>query len=141
VAPDVYPLSGADTLKSRPGWFHPDYTSTDAANLDATLDVQETGDVAHRNPILAADNPLDAEEVAALQDASEDLGAAFVDSLTARDDSTAYAEGDYYEAEGRAWEVTTAGTSAASPPAGLADAGTDIGETVVDGTATVTRRY
>ena len=45
VAPSTYPLSGADTLKSRPEWFHSPYDSTTA--LDASLPLQETGDVAH----------------------------------------------------------------------------------------------
>lgn len=47
VAPVTYPLSGADTLLSRPEWFHQvrDYSDTEA--LDAGLSVQETGDVAH----------------------------------------------------------------------------------------------
>jgi hypothetical protein len=44
VAPDVYPLSGPDTLKSRPEWFHSPYTS--AGKLDTTLGVQDAGDVA-----------------------------------------------------------------------------------------------
>jgi hypothetical protein len=57
VAPVTYPLSGANTLKSRPGWFHPPYEST--SQLDAGLPLQETGDVAHRNPILAADDTVD----------------------------------------------------------------------------------
>lgn len=47
VSPETYPLSGATTAKSRPEWFHPDYTST--TNLDSSLPVQETGDVAHNN--------------------------------------------------------------------------------------------
>ena len=45
VAPSTYPLSGVDTLKSRPEWFHSPYDSTTA--LDASLPIQETGDVAH----------------------------------------------------------------------------------------------
>lgn len=58
VAPSTYPLSGADTLKSRPGWFHPPYSSTDPENLmTGTGVVQETGDVAHREPILESDLP------------------------------------------------------------------------------------
>lgn len=48
VAPETYPLSGADVYKSRPEWFHSPYQDTE--NLDGTLDVQETGDVAHNNP-------------------------------------------------------------------------------------------
>lgn len=47
VAPSTYPLSGPDTLKSTPEWFHAPYTAT--TNLDAGLAVQETGDVAHND--------------------------------------------------------------------------------------------
>lgn len=47
VSPETYPLSGPDTKKSRPEWFHSPYTDTTA--LDAGLAVQETGDVAHNN--------------------------------------------------------------------------------------------
>lgn len=48
VAPETYPLSGPDTLKSRPEWFHQPYNATTA--LDGGLAVQETGDVAHNEP-------------------------------------------------------------------------------------------
>lgn len=68
VYPSTYPLSGADTLLSRPEWFHQPYEGTTA--LDAGLSVQEAGDVAHRNPLLPRDNPLDSDEV---QDALDDL--------------------------------------------------------------------
>ena len=48
VSPVTYPLSGADTLVSRPEWFTPnddgDYGTTTA--LDEDLTFQETGDVA-----------------------------------------------------------------------------------------------
>lgn len=47
VAPSTYPMSGPETLKSTPEWFHSPYTGT--TNLDETLPVQETGDVAHNN--------------------------------------------------------------------------------------------
>jgi hypothetical protein len=49
VAPVTYPLSGPTTLKSTPEWFHSPYNTT--ANLDAGLDIQETGDVAHNQEI------------------------------------------------------------------------------------------
>ena len=55
VAPVTYPLSGANVLKSRPEWFTPPYTGT--TKLDAGLAEQATGDVAHRNPILAGRRP------------------------------------------------------------------------------------
>ena len=66
VAPVTYPLSGADVNKSRPEWFTSPYQTTTA--LQAGV-LQETGDVAHRNPILARDVPVDQ----LLQDAVEDL--------------------------------------------------------------------
>ena len=45
VAPETYPLSGADIGVSRPEWFTSPYNTTTA--LDVGLAVQETGDVAH----------------------------------------------------------------------------------------------
>ena len=46
VGPVTYPLSGADTVKSRPEWFNgPTYNTTTA--LNASLPIQATGDVAH----------------------------------------------------------------------------------------------
>ena len=50
VGPNTYPLSGADTPKSKPEWYHAPYTGT--TNLNASLTVQATGDVAHRNPTI-----------------------------------------------------------------------------------------
>ena len=50
VSPVTYPLSGADTAKSTPEWFHSPYTGT--TNLNASLPIQQTGDVAHRNPVI-----------------------------------------------------------------------------------------
>ena len=44
VYPSTYPLSGVETLKSRPEWFHTPYTSS--GHLDSSLDVQAAGDVA-----------------------------------------------------------------------------------------------
>jgi len=57
VAPVTYPISGANVAKSRPEWFTAPYESTTA--LDAGLPIQETGDVAHRNPLLAVDDTTD----------------------------------------------------------------------------------
>jgi hypothetical protein len=57
VAPETYPLSGPVVAKSRPEWFTSPYEGTTA--LDAGLDIQETGDVAHRNPLLAVDDTTD----------------------------------------------------------------------------------
>ena len=47
VSPVTYPLSGHTTLKSTPEWFHSPYNTT--SNLDASLTVQDTGDVAHKH--------------------------------------------------------------------------------------------
>ena len=72
----TYPMNPADTVLSRPEWFHQEsdnYTSTTA--LDTSLPIQETGDVAHRNPILPTDNPVDSTEAvdaAAVDAAIED---------------------------------------------------------------------
>lgn len=44
VSPETYPLSGPDTLKSTPEWFHSPYNAT--SNLDTGLPVQSAGDVA-----------------------------------------------------------------------------------------------
>ena len=44
VSPETYPLSGPDTLKSRPEWFHSPYTS--GGKLDTNLPVQDAADVA-----------------------------------------------------------------------------------------------
>lgn len=49
VYPVTYPLSGPTTNKSTPEWFHSPYNTT--SNLDAGLDIQETGDVAHNHEI------------------------------------------------------------------------------------------
>jgi hypothetical protein len=68
VAPVTYPLSGADTLLSRPEWYHQPYTDTDA--LDAGLTVQETGDVAHRNPMAPSDVDETMAAVEELQEAA-----------------------------------------------------------------------
>ena len=57
VHPSTYPISGANVNKSRPEWFHAPYTNTTAINNSLT--VKETGDVAHRNPILSGDLPVD----------------------------------------------------------------------------------
>jgi hypothetical protein len=57
VGPVTYPLSGPTTAKSKPEWFHSPYEGT--THLDAGLAVQETGDVAHRNPLLAVDDTTD----------------------------------------------------------------------------------
>lgn len=120
VAPVTYPLSGADTLLSTPEWFHSPYEST--TNLDAGLTIQETGDVAHNNPLSVIDDPTPL---------GEDLGGG------ARANSTAVTWGQIIEfTNGQAYRVTTAGTTAASQPS---TSGVDIGEALTDGTAVLER--
>ena len=71
VAPVTYPLSGATVKKSRPEWFHAPYDSTTA--LNASLGVQEAGDIAHRNPLLDSDRPEFQTALADLENRVEDL--------------------------------------------------------------------
>ena len=135
VAPVTYPLSGPDTLLSRPGWFHGDYTSTD--QLDGDLLIQEAGDVAHRNPILPGDNPIDAEEQELLQEQVEGLSEILRDTVS--DWATFYAAdstpavGTKVEASnGSIWEVsaiTGTGTLAATEPATITTL--EIDDTVI----------
>jgi len=44
VSPETYPLSGANTKKSRPEWFHSPYNASTAG--DAGLGIMDAGDVA-----------------------------------------------------------------------------------------------
>lgn len=115
VAPETYPISGADVLLSRPEWFHQPYEGT--TNLDDSLAVQETGDVAHRNPLLGSDDPT---------------------PLTvARANSTAVEVGERVEySDGTTWLVTGAGTTAAAEP-DIDDS--LVGSIITDGTATLRR--
>ena len=120
VAPVTYPLSGATTKLSRPEWFHAPYEST--TNLDAGLGVQATGDVAHTNPLGVMDDPTPL---------GEDLGGG------PRANSTAVTFGQIVEfTNGQAYQVVTAGTTAASQPS---TTGIDINETLTDGTAVLKR--
>lgn len=129
VYPETYPLSGADTLKSRPEWFHAPYQDTTA--LDATLGVQATGDVAHRNPILDVDDTLDPIEAEA---AAELLEAEVFANAPARANSTAYPVSAVVKfVSGNRYRATVAGTSAAAEPS---EVGIDVGETLADGTVT-----
>lgn len=130
VAPNVYPLSGPNTLKSTPEWFNQPYQST--TNLDGGLSVQETGDVAHRNPMLDVDDTWDPAETEA---EVEQFEIANAPSWAA---STAYIVGAVVKlANGNRLEATVAGNSAGSAPAGPAS----IGGTVVDGGVTWVRVY
>lgn len=60
VAPNTYPISGADVLPTRPEWFNQPYGEN--AHLDATLPVQETGDVAHTYIPETSGDGVDGEE-------------------------------------------------------------------------------
>ena len=133
VAPITYPITGADVKKSRPEWYHGNLESTSA--IDNSLTVKETGDVAHRNPLLARDNPTDATE-AGVVDAA--LINAILSSGTARANTAAVTLGQVriFASPKSAWEVTTAGTTAASQPS---ITGKAVGATVTDGTAVFTR--
>jgi hypothetical protein len=133
VAPVTYPLSGPDTLLSRPEWFNQPYESTTA--LDDTLDVQETGDVAHRNPLLDVDDTMDSQEA---EEQVEALEAEALSNATARANTTAVTLGQVrkFITPDSLWEVTTAGTTAGAQPS---IAGKDVGDTVTDGTAVFTR--
>lgn len=128
-SPVTYPISGADTALSRPGWFHQPYEGTD--QLNTGLPIQETGDVAHRNPLLPQDNPTDAQEAAGIEEIT-------LDAATARPASTAVTLGAKYKytSPNSIWEVTTAGTTAASQPS---ITGKAIGSSVTDGTAVLRR--
>lgn len=133
VSPETYPMSGPDTLLSRPEWFHQPYNTTSA--LDDSLGVQETGDVAHRNPPLDRDtfdlsDPRD-EVIEGLVELS-------LDAATARTDSAAVSQGDVvkFADPDSLWEVTTAGTTDTAQPD---VSGSQIGSTVTDGTAELRR--
>ena len=131
VAPSTYPLSGPETLLSTPEWFHGDYTST--TNLDASLDVQEAGDMSHRNPIVGDDNPFDAEEVEDLQAQVGGLQQEIIDGATVYSDADALALGENVKVGDKVFNVTDAGTTVAGDD-DLWDA-IEVGETSPFGTA------
>ena len=125
TSPSTYPASGPNVNKTRPEWYESPYTDTNAINQ--ALPVKDAGDVAHRHPVLAADNPLDRQEIAG---AIESI----IDGSTARANTTAVAiNAKARFATGALYEATVAGTTAAAEPSTL---GVDIGETVVDATVT-----
>ena len=116
VQGSTYPMSGADTAKSKPEWFHQPYEGT--THLNAGLTVQATGDVAHSNPLFVLDDPTPPP-------------------AAARANSTAYTFGQLVTyTNGMLFRVMVAGTSAGSAPS---TTGIDIGETLVDGTVTFKR--
>lgn len=132
VAPSTYPLTGPDTLLSRPEWFHQPYTSN--GKLDTSLPIQETGDVAHRSPVLDRDafsGASEAETIEGLVELSLDAG-------TARANATAVTVSQVrkYTNPDSLWEVTVAGTTHTSQPD---IKGKKVDDTVTDGTATLRR--
>lgn len=129
VEPNTYPLTGYETLLSRPEWFHGDYTKTD--NLDSNKSV-ETGDMSHKNPTAPGDNPFDATEAKAV------LGAALSET-NPRAASTAYTLNDHVTIQGKLFKVTTAGTSSATATGSLTLTGIDIGDSLTDGTVVYKR--
>jgi hypothetical protein len=128
VAPSNYPLSGADTLVSRPEWFSQPYEGTTA--LDGTLGVQETGDVAHRNPLLDVDDTVDPSEAEAQL---EGLQQEIVDAATIYSVALALAlNANVKLANGKVFNTTDAGTTIAGDDT-LFDA-LEVGETSPFGT-------
>lgn len=125
VYPVTYPLSGPDTKISRPEWFTAPYEGTTA--LDASgSNITDTGDEAHRNPLLPGDNPLDSKEAAQLAIANAPLWTA----------NTAYLVGATVKLTGgERLRATVAGTSGVTMPTAPAL----VGGTVTDGTVTWVR--
>ena len=114
VSPETYPISGADTVLSRPEWYHQVMGYENTTALNAGLPIQETGDTAHRNPLLPSDDPTPI--------------------VLARANTTAYAVGAKVTfSNGQSYVATVAGTSAGAQPS---TTGIDIGETLADGTVT-----
>jgi hypothetical protein len=124
VAPVTYPLSGADTLVSRPEWFTQPYEGTTA--LDAGLTYQETGDVAHRNPLLTVDTPP-------LQAQLSGLKSELIAGATVYSDALALSLQANVKVGSKVFNTTDAGTTVAGDD-DLMDA-LDVGETTAFGTA------
>ena len=137
VAPDTYPITGYETLKSNPEWYHGDYTNTD--NLDSSLPIQEASDFGNRAPALAGDNPLDAGELSDLVDQVEVLTGVASSETDVRALSTAYALNDHVAIQGKLFKVTTAGTSSATATGSLVITGVEVGDSFTDGTAEYVR--
>ena len=133
VSPVTYPLSGPSTLLSRPEWYNSPYLGT--TKLDAGLPIQETGDIAHRNPVLDADAY---NSDAPYREAIETLTEQVIALSTARGNSAAVTVGTKlrYAFPPTLWVVTTAGTTAGAQPS---ITGKKVGDTVTDGTAVLTR--
>lgn len=124
TAGSFYPASGPDVKKSRPEWYHPPYTHTTA--LDGGLTVQETGDLAHRNPVLAGDNPIDSQELAGIAAAVVNATAAIPTSGT-----TGAAIGTVYKIGTTLWQITAVGATTPTFAATPSITGKQIGDTIV----------
>ena len=127
VSPSNYPLSGADVLTSRPEWFSQPYEGTTA--LDDTLTYQETGDVAHRNPLLDVDDTTDPSEAEAQL---EGLQQEIIDAATVYSDGLALSLNANVKVGSKVFNTTDAGTTIAGDDA-LFDA-LEVGETSPFGT-------
>src|SRR6478609_7885825 len=118
VQGSTYPLSGPDTVLSKPEWYNQERQYSDTKNLNAGLAIQETGDQAHRNPLLVSDDPTPL--------------------VINRANSTAYTVGQVLTfTNGQTYVVSTAGTSAAAQPS---TTGISIGDILTDGTAVLKRK-
>jgi len=127
--PSQYPLSGPDVNPSRPTWYTAPFTA--AGHLDPSLPVQQAGDRSKSDPNIPGNNPVDAAELSGIV-------TAILASATARANSTAVSLGDIrkFASPTSLWQVTTAGTTAASQPS---ITNKDIGASVTDGTAVFKR--
>ncbi len=123
VAPNTYPASGVDTLLSTPEWYHGDYTST--TNLDDTLDVQETGNVSHTNPLPAGDGVFDQSD--------QFLEEETIDAATAYSDGLALALNANVKVGNKVFNTTDAGTTVAGDDDDFDTL--EVGETSPFGTA------
>lgn len=96
-----YPINPPTTDLSTPEWYNSPYEGT--TNIDTGLTVTETGDMAHRNPLLASDDTQDSSEAAAAYDALLAGTPAYADG--------AYTLGDLFKIGDMIFQVTDAGTS------------------------------
>lgn len=125
VAPETYPLTGYETLLSRPEWYHGDLTGT--SNIDNTLPVTEASDFGNRAPAPAGDVP--GSELNAQLSL---LASIATQSTSDRAPSTAYTEGEFVKIQGVLFK-TAAGTSSADANGDLDISGIEVGDSFNDG--------
>ena len=132
-----YPGSGPDVNMSNPQWFDPRTGYAYSGNLDTNLTVQQSGDLSGNYPAAPGDVAVDVEELQAQADALANL---LIATTPARTNSASVTLGASLKLSTPTsiWQVTTAGTTAAAQPS---ITGKEIGDTVTDGTAVLTRRY